>query len=286
MDARASFYLLLPFLVLLAIWPGTLTGGLVGQLSSTGFELTTGANFSINDVPDTWSGRVSCNGAGAIPSASLAEFTLARGAPANMTSTTSASWMASTCPSLQPHRRGGECGTTRLQGNINSVCPSELAVQGSNGSVVACKSACLALNQPAILAAPAVRDAETCPPTAYYSKIFKARCPQAYSYAYDDKSSTFTCAGGAGFLITFCPQAGRAAILNRSEATGAHPSINDVPGHAVPSSGVGHATPLMPPRKFVYAIADHGLAKELQWCRGDPTCLLGRVHLHPLARPA
>ncbi|KAI6697972.1 hypothetical protein NL676_018091 [Syzygium grande] len=93
MDARASFYLLLPFLVLLArgagsttlsftnncpyqVWPGTLTSGGGGQLSSTGFELATGSSFSINDVQDTWFGRVSCNGAGAIAPAFLVEFTL------------------------------------------------------------------------------------------------------------------------------------------------------------------------------------------------------------------
>ncbi|KAL2499336.1 Pathogenesis-related thaumatin superfamily protein [Abeliophyllum distichum] len=29
-------------------------------------------------------------------------------------------------------------------------------------------------------------------------------CPRAYSYAYDDKTSTFTCVG-ADYLITFCP---------------------------------------------------------------------------------
>ncbi|CAH9134567.1 unnamed protein product [Cuscuta epithymum] len=32
-------------------------------------------------------------------------------------------------------------------------------------------------------------------------------CPQAYSYAYDDKTSTFTCPSGPNnnYLITFCP---------------------------------------------------------------------------------
>ncbi|GMN39267.1 hypothetical protein TIFTF001_008493 [Ficus carica] len=36
---------------------------------------------------------------------------------------------------------------------------------------------------------------ETCPPTEY-SRIFEEKCPLAYSYAYDDKNSTFTCSGG------------------------------------------------------------------------------------------
>ncbi|XP_030474413.1 thaumatin-like protein 1 [Syzygium oleosum] len=248
MDARASFYLLLPFLVLLArgtgavtlsftnncpytVWPGTLTGGGGGQLSSTGFELATGASSSINDVPDTWSGRVwgrtgcatdasgkfvcstadcgsgqvSCNGAGAIPPASLAEFTLAPAGSGQQDFYDISLVDGFNLPlSATPQGSGSGCSTTSCAGNVNSVCPSELAVPGSDGSVVACKSACLALNQPQYCCTGAYGTPETCPPTDY-SKIFKSQCPQAYSYAYDDKSSTFTCAGGADYLITFCP---------------------------------------------------------------------------------
>uniref|UniRef100_M8CCG5 Thaumatin-like protein n=1 Tax=Aegilops tauschii TaxID=37682 RepID=M8CCG5_AEGTA len=36
--------------------------------------------------------------------------------------------------------------------------------------------------------------------------FFKTACPRAYSYAYDDATSTFTCAGGvSAYAITFCP---------------------------------------------------------------------------------
>ncbi|MGI4329182.1 thaumatin family protein, partial [Klebsiella pneumoniae] len=44
---------------------------------------------------------------------------------------------------------------------------------------------------------------DTCKPSSY-SELFKSACPHAYSYAYDDKTSTFTCAG-ADYHITFCP---------------------------------------------------------------------------------
>ncbi|KAG0453468.1 hypothetical protein HPP92_024772 [Vanilla planifolia] len=37
----------------------------------------------------------------------------------------------------------------------------------------------------------------------YYSKKFKDTCPMAYSYAYDDPTSIFTCAN-ADYVITFC----------------------------------------------------------------------------------
>lgn len=42
-----------------------------------------------------------------------------------------------------------------------------------------------------------------------YAKVFKDACPSAYSFPYDDPTSTFTCAGTAmrdvDYAITFCP---------------------------------------------------------------------------------
>ncbi|MQL41280.1 hypothetical protein EI012_25510 [Escherichia coli] len=38
-----------------------------------------------------------------------------------------------------------------------------------------------------------------------YSQFFEQQCPDAYSYAYDDKSSTFTCSARPDYAITFCP---------------------------------------------------------------------------------
>ncbi|KAI3871746.1 hypothetical protein MKX03_011170 [Papaver bracteatum] len=98
----------------------------------------------------------------------------------------------------------GGCTSTECRSNINSVCPPELSVKDAGGNVVACKSACLALQQPQYCCTGSFNTAETCPPTNY-SKIFKEACPQAYSYAYDDKSSTFTCVAGGNYDITFCP---------------------------------------------------------------------------------
>ncbi|KAF8042483.1 hypothetical protein BT93_A0955 [Corymbia citriodora subsp. variegata] len=248
MDARRSFCLLLPFLVLLAreagaatlsftnnckytVWPGTLTGSGGGQLSSTGFELAPGSSFQINGVPDTWSGRVwgrtgcttdasgkftcvtgdcgsgqvTCNGAGAIPPASLAEFTLVGASPSHQDFYDISLVDGFNLPiSATPQGGSGECSTTSCPGNVNSVCPPELAVKGSDGSVMACKSACLAFNQPQYCCTGYYGSPDKCHPTNY-SKIFKDQCPQAYSYPYDDKTSTFTCPGGANYLIMFCP---------------------------------------------------------------------------------
>ncbi|KAK6251260.1 hypothetical protein SCA6_005265 [Theobroma cacao] len=41
--------------------------------------------------------------------------------------------------------------------------------------------------------------------TRDYSKFFKDRCPDAYSYPKDDQTSTFTCPGGTNYRVVFCP---------------------------------------------------------------------------------
>ncbi|KAG6555215.1 hypothetical protein Mapa_003255 [Marchantia paleacea] len=37
------------------------------------------------------------------------------------------------------------------------------------------------------------------------TRQFKAACPDAYSYNFDDESSTFTCATGSDYEVVFCP---------------------------------------------------------------------------------
>jgi len=37
------------------------------------------------------------------------------------------------------------------------------------------------------------------------TELFKTACPQAYSYNYDDATSTFTCNTGSSYTVTFCP---------------------------------------------------------------------------------
>ncbi|KAK9906011.1 hypothetical protein M0R45_000136 [Rubus argutus] len=135
---------------------------------------------------DCGSGQVACNGAGAIPPASLVELTLAANSGQDFYDVSLVDGF-NVPIQLAPQGGSGECTATSCAGNINSVCPAELVMKGR--STVA----------PGDHGTP-----ETCPPTDY-SKIFKSQCPQAYSYAYDDKSSTFTCNGGPNYLVTFCP---------------------------------------------------------------------------------
>lgn len=205
-----------------SIAPATLTGS--GASISTGFELAPHASKAIN-MPAPWSGRVwarfqcsndggrfscksgdcgsgqvECNGAGAIPPATLAEFTLSDASGKDFYDVSLVDGF-NLPVSVVPQ---GGCPTTNCPANINGQCPSELAVKDGSGGTIGCKSACLAFNKPEYCCTGDHSTPETCPPTNY-SKLFKNLCPKAYSYAYDDKSSTFTCNTGSSYVITFCP---------------------------------------------------------------------------------
>lgn len=208
------------------VWPGTLTGAQKPQLSTTGFELGTGASKSV-DVPSPWSGRfwarsgcssasgqfvcatgncgsgqVECNGAGAIPPATLVELTVAPNGGQDFYDVSNVDGF-NVPVSIAPQGGGGACQASSCPANINAACPAELQVTGSGG-VIACKSACLAFEQPQYCCTGEFGGPDKCPPTKY-SQVFKQQCPQAYSYAYDDKSSTFTCSNAPNYAVTFCP---------------------------------------------------------------------------------
>ncbi|RHN79700.1 putative thaumatin [Medicago truncatula] len=88
---------------------------------------------------------------------------------------------------------------------ISTICvPPELQVTGSDLGVIACKSACMAFNTYQYCCRGDYITEGTCLPTDY-SMFFENQCPDAYSYAYDDNSSTFTCSAGPDYTIIFCP---------------------------------------------------------------------------------
>ncbi|KAG2682806.1 hypothetical protein I3760_10G002000 [Carya illinoinensis] len=210
------------------IWPGTLTSDQNPQLSTTGFELASKASRSL-DVQAPWKGRfwartrcstdasgkfscetadcasgqVACNGNGAIPPASLVEINIAENGGQDYYDVSLVDGF-NLPVSVATQGGTGECKTSSCSSNVNAVCPTELQVKGSDGSVLACKSACTAFNQPQYCCTGDFSTPDKCPPTNY-SMIFENQCPQAYSYAYDDQNSTFTCSGGPNYVITFCP---------------------------------------------------------------------------------
>ncbi|KAG8499844.1 hypothetical protein CXB51_006265 [Gossypium anomalum] len=233
------------------IWPGTLSGSGTPQLSTTGFQLDSGQSVRIPSVPAGWSGRIwgrtgcsfdaagvglcqtgdcggklACNGNGATPPASLFEITFGVG---NQQDFYDVSFVDGYNLPLVSAPRGvyGACNATGCAYDLNMGCPKELQVVGGDGEgagrVVGCKSACEAFRQDQYCCSGEFANPTTCRPS-FYSSVFKKACPKAYSYAFDDASSTFTCKA-LDYLVIFCPNS-RSQRANRTNG-GFTPPFND-----------------------------------------------------------
>ncbi|XP_009622122.1 thaumatin-like protein 1 [Nicotiana tabacum] len=204
------------------VWPGILANAGSPTLQSTGFELPQDSSRTFT-APTGWSGRfwgrtscsfdgsesgscgtgdcgsgeVECNGAGAAPPATLAEFTLGTGGQDFYDVSLVDGY---NLPMVVEASGGsGMCATTGCVTDLNQICPTELRSGGGE----ACRSACEAFNKPEYCCSGAYSTPATCKPSMY-SQMFKSACPRSYSYAYDDPTSTFTCSG-ADYTVTFCP---------------------------------------------------------------------------------
>ncbi|CAG9840622.1 unnamed protein product [Diabrotica balteata] len=192
------------------------------HLEGGGFKLAQGQSRTIG-APDNWAGRfwgrtwcddgsnhcltgdcgnrVQCNGAGGVPPASLAEITMkgAGGLDFYDISFVDGYNIAISFEPVGGQGDGGQYSCKRAQclRHLNDGCPNELKVMGPNGFAIACKSACLAFNTDQYCCRGAFGTPETCKsstwPRNYPQEVFKSQCPDAYSYAYDDHKSTFTC---------------------------------------------------------------------------------------------
>ncbi|XP_068654107.1 pathogenesis-related thaumatin-like protein 3.5 [Aristolochia californica] len=207
------------------VWPGTLSGNGAAPLGNGGFLLAPGASASMT-APAGWSGRfwarTGCSfddagngrcstgdcgslkcavGAGGVPPVTLAEFTL-QGSGGKDFYDVSLVDGYNVGMGIKPTGGTGDCQYAGCLADLNHSCPAELQLQEGD-AVVACKSACSAFDKPQYCCTGPNSLPSTCSPTTY-SQIFKTACPTAYSYAYDDASSTFTCTG-TDYVITFCP---------------------------------------------------------------------------------
>ncbi|KAJ8465504.1 hypothetical protein OPV22_028056 [Ensete ventricosum] len=219
------------------VWPGALSGNGAVLLGNDSFELPPNATSSFSGPPG-WSGRFwartsclfdsssangscatgDCGGAlrcsiGGAPPVSLAEFTLGSGDGAKDFYDVSLVDGYNVGIGVRPSGAavGGSCRYAGCVTDVNARCPAELRVESESGETMACRSACEAFGSPEYCCTGANGSPTTCGPTRY-SQLFKAACPAAYSYAYDDATSTFTCAAGAAdYLITFCPSAADAS---------------------------------------------------------------------------
>ncbi|KAJ9546193.1 hypothetical protein OSB04_025900 [Centaurea solstitialis] len=210
------------------IWPATLSGAGTTPLPTSGFQLNSGQSVQIPTTPK-WSGRVwartgcsfdasgvgkcetadcggkmECGGMGATPPASLFEITI--GGYDNLDYYDVSFVDGYNLPIVVvPRSTSGGCNATGCASDINMGCPKELQVVGGDGGggVIACNSACGAFGIDQYCCSGQYANPNTCQPS-YYSSIFKRACPRAYSYAFDDGTSTFTC-NAYEYAIIFCP---------------------------------------------------------------------------------
>lgn len=86
-----------------------------------------------------------------------------------------------------------------------------------------CYSACAKYNSDQYCCTGSYDGPGLCQPN-YYSKAAKSMCPDAYSYAYDDASSTFVVPQGGGFQVIFCPGGRSTNILGLDTNSGSSSS--------------------------------------------------------------
>ncbi|GKC09671.1 thaumatin-like protein [Tanacetum coccineum] len=185
------------------IWPGIQPSGGRPVLMEGDLELRHQESIFVT-TPTGWSGRncgsgLYCRGAGGVPPASLAEFTL--DSPLDFYDVSLVDGYNMPI-SILPYDDAGLCQSVVCDANLNQDCPSDLQVKGNDGETVACKSGCTAYHAPEYCCTGQFQNPNTCKPTNY-SQYFKSGCPHSYSYAFDDASSTFTCRE-ANYLISFC----------------------------------------------------------------------------------
>ncbi|KAK3949924.1 thaumatin family-domain-containing protein [Pseudoneurospora amorphoporcata] len=75
-----------------------------------------------------------------------------------------------------------------------------------------CLSACAATGNPEDCCTGKYDDPNVCTPSLY-SENAKTVCPDAYSYAFDDQTSTFIIPNGGGWEVVFCPRGRSTNIL-------------------------------------------------------------------------
>ncbi|KAH7853317.1 hypothetical protein Vadar_001108 [Vaccinium darrowii] len=209
------------------VWPGILGTAGHPTPNNGGFRLYSGEQ-AVLQLPDQWSGRIwgrqgccsdpktgkfscqtgdcsgllQCRGTGGIPPATLIEMTL--GTPQSPVHFYDISLVDGfNLPvSMIPIGGGAGCGVAACEADLNVCCPSNLVVK-RQGKVVGCKSACLASKSDRYCCTGGYANPKICKPTPF-GHLFKAICPRAYSYPYDEATGLKTCRAPQ-YVITFCP---------------------------------------------------------------------------------
>ncbi len=164
------------------------------------------------------------------PGANVPYYCASPGCTGNCGALPACAWdLGSSCPAELQDRDPGHVVGCRSAGQVCAVDPSNAALDcaneddlygctggGPNGVSGSCYSAgatSTCCGCPSGSPAGACQSSNprwTAPSLpGKYAQVFKDACPTAYSFPYDDLTSTFTCRGSAsanpGYTITFCP---------------------------------------------------------------------------------
>ncbi|CAO3659855.1 unnamed protein product [Rhizopus stolonifer] len=195
---------------------GVLTNGKSAALPEKSMDLPPGGSSSVSES-DTWGGRIwgryqcsgsssndanACGNPGATNPATLAEF-LFKGSNGNdyydISLVDGFNIQVSIAPSGGGASSGYSCGSPQC---VVPSCPDKFAVKDSAGNVIGCKSACSVTNAPEDCCTGSYNNPDVCK-GGTQAEAIKSACPDAYSFAYDDQSSTYSC-GATSYLVSFC----------------------------------------------------------------------------------
>ncbi|KAI7855247.1 thaumatin [Circinella umbellata] len=185
-----------------------------GNGAADGFAVIAPGADRTYTVPDNWAGRfwgrTNCAGeectavAGAAAPASLAEIAFNQwgGNDFYDVSFVDGFNLPMKMEPVGGKPDGSKC-TPAACAKVPDCTDEAMKVKGPDGKVAACKSACSAYQKEELCCTGAHNTPETCGPSEN-SKFVKAACPDAYSYAYDDPTSTFACHAST-YNVIFCP---------------------------------------------------------------------------------
>jgi hypothetical protein len=214
------------------IWVAASPGNAPAKLTLTGWKLPAGGQLTIT-VPNHWNGRFwgrtgchfnaagkgscqtgdcnhqfQCQGYGSIP-ATLAEYNLDAWDHLDFYDVSMVD--GSNLP-MYINSIGGRgkdpisaIGCVPAGCTKAVVCPHVLQFRVA-GAVVGCLSACARFGTDEYCCRGKYSSRSVCNPKRWpvdYARVFKRAEPYAYSYAYDDATSTFTCYGACDYRITF-----------------------------------------------------------------------------------
>ncbi|KAH6628264.1 thaumatin family-domain-containing protein [Chaetomium tenue] len=132
------------------------------------------------------------------------------------TNSTIQSWCPSQLQQYPPHNKPGSGPGQGADGPDTLPNPADGAGNSSSWaprpSFQPCLSPCSATHEAADCCTGPYNDPGVCVPSTYARRA-KRVCPDAYSFAYDDRASTFVVPAGGGWEVRFCPRGRSTDIL-------------------------------------------------------------------------